>query len=211
MCRVFADRDPGVRLDYREIVVEDYYDIFSYSKRNRQSRPSVIADVGANVGMFSRLCSLLFPATDIYAYEPNPEALRWLRMNAGSTRIKVFPYAVCERDGTVMLNTDFESTCGTRIDSNGKVRAEAIGASRVAEGRPIDLLKMDCEGSEWSILKEPGLLGRTKDFFLEYHLWDGHTIGELRALVERAGHRISRISPRAEYHTNFGFLWSSRR
>jgi FkbM family methyltransferase len=205
-CRLFADYDPGVREDYREIVVEDYYGIFGYARR---ARPSVIVDVGANVGMFSKLCSLFFPDAEIYAYEPNPEALRWLERNAQGSRIKVCPYAVTGCSGDVALNTNFESTCGAKVEPGGAVRVQGIAASRVAEGKLIDLLKMDCEGSEWVILKDPSLLARTQDFFLEYHLWDDHTLEELRAAVEKADHCISRIAPRKEYHANFGFLWST--
>ena len=207
-CRVYVDNDRGVSDDYKEIVAEDCYDIFKYAGR---ANPSVIADIGANVGMFAKLATVLFPEAEVYAYEPNPEALKWLRKNAESTRIRVFPYAVSEKSGGVMMNTRFESTCGGMVVPDGNLRVEAIAASQVADGRPIDLLKMDCEGSEWTILKDTSLLGRTKDLVLEYHAWEGHTVEELHSLVEKGGHRILRVQARREYHPNFGFLWSTKK
>jgi FkbM family methyltransferase len=206
-CRIFADNDPGVREDYREIVIDDFYGIFGYSRREK---PSLIVDIGANIGIFSRLCTLLFPDADICAYEPNPGAVYWLRKNAGDTHIRIFPYAVAKEGGDVTMFTRCDSLCGARIEPCGDLKVQSIAAREVAKGEDIDLLKMDCEGSEWSILEETNLLKRTKDFFLEYHLTGGHTIQELYGLVEGAGHRVTRHLPRREYHTNFGCLWSSR-
>jgi len=206
-CRVFVDNDRGVSDDYKEIIAEDCYNLFNYAKT---ANPSVIADIGANVGMFAKLATVLFPEADIYAYEPNPEALKWLKKNAESTRIQVFPYAVCLEAGEVIMETRFESTCGGKVSPGGNLRVEAVASSQAAEGRPIGLLKMDCEGSEWTILRDESLLRRTKDLVLEYHAWEGHTVEELRSLVEKGGHRILRLEARREYHPNFGFLWSTK-
>jgi FkbM family methyltransferase len=132
---------------------------------------------------------MLFPEADIYAYEPNPSALKWLECNAQDTRIKVSPNAVAEHSGKINLDTSFDSTLG-RVSPQGDLEVDCIAACEVGEGRQIDLLKMDCEGSEWSILRDSGLLGRTRVFCLEYHLHNGHTFSELTCLIEKAGHKI---------------------
>lgn len=203
--RILAGNDVGSATCYREIVVDDCYDIFNYSKH---SNPSVIVDIGANVGIFSKVCSLLFPDADIYAYEPNPTALNWLQQNAELTRIKVFPCAVAERAGVVMLDGQCDSTVG-RIGEEGNLAVNCIAVSEVAEGHQIDLLKMDCEGSEWSILQNTELLGRTKNFCMEYHLFEGHTLQELQELIEKAGHRVVLVRPQTDWESTVGFLWST--
>jgi len=205
-CRILAGNDSGSATCYREVIIDDCYDIFKYSKHYN---PLVIADIGANVGMFSKLCSLLFPRANIYAYEPNQTALNWLEQNAQKTHIRVFPFAVSENSGTLMLDTQCDSTLG-KISKNGNLSIQCIAASEVAEGNPIDLLKMDCEGSEWSILRDPSLLRRTQHFCLEYHLDDAHAVEELQDLIEKAGHQILRISPNENYDGQFGLLWSTR-
>lgn len=58
------------------------------------------------------------------------------------------------------------------------------------DGCKIDLLKVDCEGSEWTILRDPSLLRHTKEFCLEYHLFAGHSLDELRELIEASGHLV---------------------
>lgn len=78
----------------------------------------------------------------------------------------------------------------------------------VAEGKTVDLLKIDCEGGEWEILGCPSLLRRTRFLRLEYHLGDGHTLTDLEALLGAGGHRIRRLERRTA--ANSGLLASDR-
>ena len=205
-CRVIAGNDLGAGSCYAEVVVEDCYHIFHYAKR---ASPQVIVDIGANFGVFSKLCSLLFPQSDIYAYEPNPSAVNWLAQNASGTRIQVIRGAVGQSAGEVKLDTSYDSTIG-RIKANGNLVVQCIGASDVAAGRQIDLLKMDCEGSEYSILQDLTLLNRTKEVCMEYHLFDGHSLDELTGLIEKAGHQVLSISNTKE-DGQFGIIHSAHK
>lgn len=92
--RIAASDEPGTGSCYSEVAVEDCYGIFSYARR---ARPRLIVDIGANLDMFSKLCSMLFPDADIYAYEPHPSPLIWLRQNASGTKIQVVPVLTGER------------------------------------------------------------------------------------------------------------------
>lgn len=204
-CRVHAGGNSGAGSCYSEVVIDDCYRMFDYSRRRR---PRVIVDVGANVGVFSKLCAMLFPDADIYAYEPHPSALPWLEQNAEGTRIHIVPCAVSERAGTVPFDMSYDSTLGHIADDND-LTINCISAAEVAEGQPIDLLKMDCEGSEWSILRDATLLRRTRDFRLEYHLGEGHSLDELRSLVEAGGHRVQALI-KGRDGGKFGLLHSTR-
>lgn len=205
--KIFADDNPGSRTCYREVIVDDCYRILSYSKKNN---PSVIVDIGANIGVFSKFCSLLFPQSVIHAYEPNPSAIKWLRHNSAETNIKVYPYAVAELSGLAKLKSGGESTTGY-LTLDGDITVECVEPSKVAEGQTIDLLKIDCEGGEWSILKDSNLLKRTQFLCMEYHLYDEHCIDELTTLLESGCHQVLRVQPSVEYNNKFGLLWSKNR
>ena len=185
-CRVFAGNDLGAGSCYSEVVIEDCYRLFEYAKH---AKPQMIVDIGANIGIFSKLCSLLFPQAEIYAYEPNPTALTYLEQNAIGTSIRIAPCAVGENRGVVSFDTDCDTTL-SHVTEVGNLAVKCLAASEVAEGRQIDLLKMDCEGSEWSILRDTTLLSRTHDACIEYHLHKKHTVDELRDLLAKANHEI---------------------
>jgi len=159
--------------------------MFSYARR---AKPQVIVDIGANFGMFSKLCSMLFPEADIYAYEPNPSPVTWLQQNAAGTRIRVFPAAVWETPGVMMLDTKCDST-NSEVRDDGDLPVQCLAGSELADGRQIDFLKLDAEGGEWSILRDPSLLRRSREFCLAYHL-HGRPVEELKRLVETSGHRV---------------------
>lgn len=203
-CRIFAGSNPGAGSCYAEVVVEDSYRLFEYRKR---AKPETIVDIGANFGVFSKLCAMLFPDATIYAYEPNPASLRWLKQNAEGTRIHIVPSAVSSHAGNVRFDTSYDPTL-SHVSDKGELVVSCLAASDVADGLPIDLLKMDCEGGEWQILKNPSLLKRTADFCLEYHLLGDRTLEELIQLVESAGHRIHSLT-RNEGNEKCGFLLSS--
>jgi FkbM family methyltransferase len=203
--RLLASDELGAGSCYAEVVVEDCYGLFEYART--APAPQVIVDIGANFGAFSRLCSMLFPQADIYAYEPNAQALRWLAVNAAGTRIRVMPCAVADAQGARRLTTRGDSTL-SRLAEDGEQAVECIGATQVAEGRRIDLLKMDCEGGEWLILRDASLLRRTRALRLEYHLAHAQRRAELEELIERAGHRIEDVRPTRD-GGRFGLLSST--
>lgn len=203
---IFSGEERGAASCYSEIVVEDCYRLFRIYK---SQKPKVIVDIGANIGVFSKLCSLLFPGADIYAYEPNPAAFEWLCRNAAGTRIHCFNCAVREEGGAAKIDTFIDSTL-TRITPNGNTEVQCTGADQVAERLSIDLMKIDCEGSEWSILRETSLLQRTRDFCLEYHLDDAHTLPMLKAMIEEGGHEILEVQATRE-EGKYGLLRSRLR
>jgi len=205
--KIFADDNSGSTTCYREVVVDDCYNLLKYAQSHK---PSTIVDIGANIGVFSKFCTLLFPSASIYAYEPNPIALKWLNHNAHNTHIQVFPCAVGNQSGAVALKTNCDSTIGY-LSLDGDLSVQCIPSFEVAENLSIDLLKMDCEGGEWSILQDPNLLERTKNFCLEYHLYDNHSLQELTELIEKANHQVILIQPNEGHDGKFGLLWSKHK
>jgi FkbM family methyltransferase len=197
-----SDGGPSARTCYREVVVEDCYRLFDLP---RDFRPRQIVDIGANIGTFSKLCSVLFPDAVVHAYEPYPAAFAWLKENAANTKIVPHPCAVADVDGVLTFNPGEDSGLG-RLAADGALRVDAVSAARTGDPGPIDLLKLDCEGGEWAIFETPELLARTRRLCMEYHVGDGRDLAALKSRLAAAGHRITHLADQPQ--TNSGHLCS---
>ena len=196
---IFGGGFSASKFNYVNIVTLDDYRVLEYAKNNK---PELIVDIGANAGTFSKMCSILFPEAKICAYEPNPKVLPTLLKNAEGTNIKVFPYAVLNKKGIAMLDVSSGSIDLAKISTYGNISVESIVPSEIAPACIIDLLKMDCEGSEWEILPIPDLFKRTKNLCMEYHGRGG--AAKAKELLLAYGHEILDISGTDDC----GLLWS---
>ena len=70
----------------------------------------------------------------------------------------------------------------------------------------MDLLKLDCEGAEWDIFRDPKPFANVQSVRMEYHLTEGKTLTDLRKIVESLGYVIDHL----EENTGFGIVWLSR-
>ena len=66
-------------------------------------------------------------------------------------------------------------------------------------GYKIDLLKLDCHGAEWDIFQEPRVVDRIRNIRLEYHLIQGHSVGDLERIITDLGFRIDRWIPNCSW------------
>ncbi|MDT4966827.1 MAG: hypothetical protein QOJ64_1564, partial [Acidobacteriota bacterium] len=74
-------------------------------------------------------------------------------------------------------------------------------------GDRVDLVKLDCEGGEWDILRDGESWQRVRFLTMEFHLWAGYTIGELKSRVSSLGFDIRRLQSRGP---EFGILVACR-
>jgi len=173
-------------LVFKEIFMTDVYDINELVKR-LPAKPVVI-DIGANVGYFDILLLSKMQQATIYAYEPLPANTTLLGNTiAENTLLKesvhLYQMAVTGKpipsldlfsedtsDGQVVASvfSDFNK------DNTKKISIPAITLTEVInqiDAPVIDLLKMDCEGSEYDILyNTPAeLIRRVKQMTIEVH------------------------------------------
>ncbi len=115
----------------------------------------VAVDVGANIGVLTRLMAELAPRGRVYAFEPAAENFDYLRRNvAGLDHVEVRQAAVLDRDGPVHLEFNEAYPAGSFVAEHGEpvegVRldswADQAGLTR------LDVLKIDVEGAEPSVL-----------------------------------------------------------
>ncbi len=119
---------------------------------------TVFFDVGANVGFYTLLASLLVGSQGrVISFEPVPQNLAFLkehiRLNS-ITNATVIEAAVADFDGTTSFAKGANRSEG-HIDANGEFEVKAISLDQLISSNQIpapDYLKIDVEGAEMMAL-----------------------------------------------------------
>lgn len=165
------------------------------------ARPGMhIVDVGANMGYYTvKLASIVGAGGTVFAFEPNPEVfdvcLENLKINGLTAHAKVMPIALGDAKGTATLTRSRSNMASANLlaeqdaDVSFPVKVDTLDAA-LANGRPVDLIKLDAEGFESFILKGAGkTLARSPACAIMIELgldrWERHST--LDALVPLCG------------------------
>lgn len=159
-------------------------------KRGRKSEywvpksldPTVVLDIGANIGISSIYFSNRFPRAKIYAFEPVPENVALLSRNLAYYRgAHISPVALGRTNGTIeMLSSDNPHNFGgfsfydRGSDPSRKIAVkmrQVNTALRELGIYQVDLIKIDTEGAEYDILTafDENLLRSVKWIMGELH------------------------------------------
>jgi FkbM family methyltransferase len=117
----------------------------------------IFFDVGANVGFYSVLAARLTDPGMVYAFEPLPKNLCYLRKHIELNRIqniKIVEMAISDEVGTGFFEVENTRAMGRLQESgNLRVRTSTLDAL-LSEGKvaPPDCIKMDIEGAEFHAL-----------------------------------------------------------
>ena len=164
--RQFAEQDLVI---VRDVYYEDTYRMRIFGEHHR-SGPQVVVDVGAHIGSFTKLYQEINPQAKFICIEACSENIPVLQRNVGDD--VDFMHAACTYEDDIALwNAVFagtESTGGSIVTKRSDERLDGQHSYR-RDSRPlrtvtledimgrlnvdaIDILKLDCEGSEFSIL-----------------------------------------------------------
>ncbi|QQR83728.1 FkbM family methyltransferase [Candidatus Peregrinibacteria bacterium] len=186
----------------------------------RKAKHTVI-DVGGHLGFFSVMASTLNPKVPILSFEPHLGNFELLKTNLKKNRIQnVIPkqVAVSDVNGPVILQISQEDLNHSLLKAieptNQTEQVQSTTLERIFHKNRIekcDLLKLDCEGSEYKIIQSTPqeIFERIDHIFLEYHDWfPGHNVNQLKQTLMNAGYRV-------EHYPNhkmkeLGFLWCLR-
>lgn len=180
------------------VVVSDIAEHDAYRIAQMPMPRPVVVDVGAHIGVFSREIHRRNPLAQIIAVECCPENFSVLRRNIGDFAT-VVEAAMTYEPEVALMNAVYPgcrstggSTVVARRDMHEKLAANQINCEATdaceywADLRPlitvtleqlmerhnldhIDILKLDCEGSEFSILRNTTVLDRIGLIVGEYH------------------------------------------
>jgi FkbM family methyltransferase len=174
---LIVDGDCWVRREHHAadmVIVRDVYLEDCYGVASLPNAPQFVIDVGAHLGAFTRRVRERTAHAQVACIEANPTNLPALRANAGAFA-HLFAAACHYEPGELALfSTVFPGSDNTggsavarvgsptfdRLASDGRYRyagrVEAVRLEAIAAGLSwprIDLLKLDCEGSEFEILE----------------------------------------------------------
>lgn len=134
----------------------------------------VVLDVGANIGAFTHH-ALANGAKEVWAFEPDADNFVLLQKNVGDDpRAKLKNAALISGDAA---SIDFYLTDGTNhgnysmysIRGRKKVTVNAVNFRKVLDHVKPDVIKMDCEGAEYDLLRPFYLPDSVKQFAMELH------------------------------------------
>jgi FkbM family methyltransferase len=176
------------------VIVRDVYeeDAYGTSLLSNNGGHEIVVDIGAHIGSFAKLWHKKNPKAEIICVEACPENMEALQANVGDFA-QVVPAACTYETGEVgLLNAvhpNCESTGSSTVLSVDRLydtRLWQVGYRYTPDLRPlpkvtledlmnrfgadhIDVLKLDCEESEFSILANTPSLQKIRMILGEYH------------------------------------------
>ena len=187
-----SDRQSGVTLDaavasygmFRETWYHGDYDVPVCPMRPNDH----VIDIGANQGFFS--CYAASKGAHVYAFEPFPESCGRLRSNVErngfSSRVTISQTAVCGVSAKATLrcsdflgggaNTIVEAHANALAKERGvefgqTIQIETVSIDTILSSIPgrVRLCKMDCEGSEFDLIRSISDPSQIDSIAMEFH------------------------------------------
>ncbi len=176
-----------------------------------------VYDVGAHAGFYTLAFSRLVGETGhVYAFEPLPEnannLLRHISLNR-LCNVSVLPVSVSDRDGISGFEIAPSNSMGAISQNEALLRIPTVSLDNLISDHGLpepDLIKMDVEGAESSVLEGARtLLGKKKAvWFIELHS-DEQKRQCLETLAD-AGYRVFLMdgSPASQATRDFGEIYA---
>ncbi len=176
-----------------------------YTQSYKQSEPRVIVDVGAHIGMFALYAASRWPKATVVCIEPNQRNFALLQRNIELNylpQIQPFAMAVSSHVGEAQLVLATQSDSHSLFAGSEPTRHSGYRCLvptvtlkevlALIPGRHVDLLKIDCEGSEFDFFdgQHEILSVAVRYIVCEYHERSGRRFEELVDVFSQSGFQI---------------------
>lgn len=173
-------------------------EIFSQHQYYLELSPTaVIIDAGAHIGLATLYFKKQYPAAQVTAIEPQPQNFALLEKNVWENNLDdvvTLNAALATQEGQIELHTDeqqnwLSTTSVVPQAWNGQQDTKPIFVPAITLSslltHPIDLLKLDIEGQEFSVLQEAqDKLYLIHQMLIEFHPHAGQTLDDVIELLE---------------------------
>lgn len=187
----------------RHIYLTGEFDRSTVEVLLKHSEPgAVLLDIGANIGYVSACFLQNVARSKVIAIEPQPKIVDLLQSNLepfGNERYKVFPVALSDRDASGWLEIcDLNRGASKIVDERNShsVMVELWSTGRLfasLQGEKIDIVKIDVEGHEATVLKACEThfrQVRPRAILFEDHTQSAAPDGPIGQIFERIGYRV---------------------
>jgi FkbM family methyltransferase len=141
---------------------DELHSIFEFLKQKTELSYSLVLDIGANIGNHTVYFSRFF--SSVYAFEPNPKIFHALRFNTENlAHVHLYPYALGNATGVRSFCSIYTNLGASHlIEDQSAVSAHdayfQIDLRKLDDfpeffDKKIDLIKIDVEGYELSVLQ----------------------------------------------------------
>lgn len=166
-----------------------------------RNEPKVIIDIGAHIGLSVLYFKNRYPNTEIVAFEPDPQNFTLLTQNtSGFANVEVVNRAVTSKIAEIELyipKEGWHSNSSLLKDSwSGVLRSKPVKVSSIPLKKiidqfdSVDILKIDIEGYEYSLLKEADL-EKVRNLLIEFHPSPENRMKRLMKKLRKDGFKIS--------------------
>jgi FkbM family methyltransferase len=166
-------------------------------------RPLRVVDVGAHIGMFTLWLSRQVQLESVVCFEPDPESSKLCRFNLAHLAVaSILQVAVGSHASRATIHIDPHGSSRSTLVENLPGRSANTASAEVPvialpewceQHGPIDLLKMDCEGGEWDLVRHcPRVFTRATTIIAELHddPVERRTHEDFRQAVRDLGFRV---------------------
>lgn len=203
---------------FRECFFDEIYTKKFPAQALHFQAPTVI-DVGANVGYFSLFMFHLYPKAKVYSFEPMPfnyKVLKDYHDSYSAFHWETFPQAISNNNQPITLHAsslDSYTTMASIFEqptSNKTIQIECSTIPQLLDShnlKAIDILKLDCEGAEYSILYSlpEEILKNTKVLMIETHkgTQPAENTMAMKSYLEKHGFSLHCLDAGKE-----GYIWA---
>lgn len=155
-----------------------------------------IIDCGAHVGLASLFFKLKYPSARVLAFEADPDIATRLLQNVSAFNmndVDVQAKAVWINEDGVTFSKENDDSGFVGGGGQSVISVPTVRLKSILEKTSVELLKLDIEGAEFSVIKDcRGSMKNVQKVLVEVHLFRGQNkLSELLAVLEDEGFKYS--------------------
>lgn len=188
-------------------VLNEIFGMEVYKQLNVKGK--IVVDIGSYIGD-SPIYFILKGAERVYAFEPYPSSysllLKNIKINSLDKKTIAFNEGLSKNMGKIRIKEDYEGLATSQLkDFHQGKQVKLTTLEGIVKRFNLEdaVLKMDCEGCEYTILKTPKkTLKSFQEIIMEYH----YGYKDLKEKLERASFKVKNTKPIRVNRLLMGYL-----